>query len=359
MKKNNKVLLQNPQGTESFCMEEAALHRQISAQLTEIPRLWGYLPVQTPIFDFFDIYSDVVNPEDVYRLIDREGDLLLLRSDVTLFLAKQIAVLLEKENLPLRVFYSDTILRHESKIDISKNEFFQTGAELFGIEGEKGDLEILFLLEEMLCSLPIKNFLHLGSRKLFNLCFSSLPVEVKGNLATAIGHRDFDKMVQLLKNFFTDDEITSYRDLFSFIGTSQEFSHFVESLVHQPIREEASYIAGLCAKTEKLFPQAAIRVDTSEIGERPYYTGMVFRAYTEYAATEIACGGRYDTLLEHFGKNCPSVGFSLMQRKIESLPALKKLIQLPKTQTLSGDDLSLLYQQAKILREKGEIIKLC
>ena len=359
MRKNNKALLQTPQGTESFCMEEAALHRQICNRLSDILMPRGYLPVQTPIFDFYDIYSDYVKSEDVYRLTDREGDLLLLRNDMTLFLAKQISVMLEEKNLPLRVFYSDTILRHENRVDISKNEFFQTGAEIFGVEGEKGDLEILLLVEELLSVLPIKTFLHLGSRKLFNLCFQELRPEPKMHLSTAVADRDFELFDRLLEPYYTAEQRERFRQLFAFIGTPDEFGQFAETLPSQPLRDEAFYIAGLGKKTSGLFPDAAVRIDTSEIGERNYYTGMVFRVYAEYAATEIAGGGRYDTLMEHFGKTCPSVGFSLMQRKIESLPGLRREAVTPQPRTLSGDDPADLYLRAKPLREKGEIVKLC
>lgn len=359
MKKNNKALLQTPQGTESFCMEEAALHRRVVNRLSDILMLWGYLPVQTPIFDFYDIYSDYVRSEDVYRLTDREGDLLLLRNDMTLFLAKQISVLLEEKNLPLRVFYSDTILRHENKADISKNEFFQTGAEIFGVEGEKGDLEILLLLEELLAILPIKTFLHLGSRKLFNLSFTDLQPDLKNLLSAAVENRDFEGFDRLLQPYYTDDQRNRFRRLFSFIGTPDEFRNFAEEMISQPLRDEALYIAGLGQKTAKQFPEASVRIDTSEIGERNYYTGMVFRVYAEYAATEIAGGGRYDTLMEHFGKTCPSVGFSLMQRKIESLPGLRREAVTPKATILSDGDIIGLYRKAKEMRAKGEIVRLC
>ena len=359
MKRNNKALLQNPQGTDSFCLEEAAFHRKIAGRFSEILTLWGYLPVQTPIFDFYDIYSDYVKSEDVYRLTDREGDLLLLRNDVTLFLAKQISSLLEPKNLPLRVFYSDTILRHENKTDISKNEFFQTGAELFGVGGEKGDLEILFLLEEMLASLPIQTFLHLGSRKLFNLACAGLPPEITPSLATVVRNRDFELLTSILAPVCSESQIDRFHRLFSFIGPPKAFASFAESLDSQPLREEALYIAALGEKTARLFPNAEIRTDTSEIGERNYYTGMVFRVYTEHAATEIAGGGRYDTLMEHFGTTCASVGFSLMQRKIESLPTLRSKTSPQPFVTLTGDDTAELYLKAKSLREQGGIVKLC
>ena len=85
-----KNLFQIPQGTESLSLKEASTHRRITDALEALFLSWGYFPVQTPVFDFFDIYRPLLKSaslEKVYRLIDREGDLLMLRSDVTLFLA--------------------------------------------------------------------------------------------------------------------------------------------------------------------------------------------------------------------------------------------------------------------------------
>ena len=359
MKRNNKALLQNPQGTDSFCMEEAAFHRKIAGRFSEILTLWGYLPVQTPIFDFYDIYSDYVNSEDVYRLTDREGDLLLQRNDVTLFLAKQLSSLLEPKTLPLRVFYSDKILRHENKTDISKNEFFQTGDELFGVGDGKGALEILFLLEEMVGYRQLQTFILFGYRRLFYLAYGRLPPGSLPSLATVVRNRDFELLTSILAPFCAESQIARCRRLFSLIGPPKAFASFAESLYSQPLREEALYIAALGEKTARLFPNAEIRTDTSEIGERNYYTGMVFRVYTEHAATEIAGGGRYDTLMEHFGTTCASVGFSLMQRKIESLPTLRSKTSPQPFVTLTGDDTAELYLKAKSLREQREISKLC
>ena len=178
-------------------------------------------------------------------------------------------------------------------------------------------------------------------------------------LAAAVRNRDSELLTSILAPVCSESQIDRFRRLFSFIGPPKAFASFAESLDSQPLREEALYIAALGEKTARLFPNAEIRTDTSEIGERNYYTGMVFRVYTEHAATEIAGGGRYDTLMEHFGTTCASVGFSLMQRKIESLPTLRSKTSPQPFVTLTGDDTAELYLKAKSLREQGEIVKLC
>ncbi|NBC28948.1 MAG: ATP phosphoribosyltransferase regulatory subunit, partial [Spirochaetes bacterium] len=136
MTAQRKNILRLPQGTESFHLGEALRHRERLRRLEDLYGSWGYLPVETPVFDFYDVYAPLMRSKavgDVYRLIDREGELLLLRSDATLFLAKQLGLILQDEDLPVRVYYADTILRHQDPDDISKNEFVQTGVELIGV----------------------------------------------------------------------------------------------------------------------------------------------------------------------------------------------------------------------------------
>ncbi|MDC7242086.1 MAG: ATP phosphoribosyltransferase regulatory subunit, partial [Spirochaetales bacterium] len=93
--KNN--LLRIPQGTESLYLEETFRHRKILRHMEDMCEEWGYLPVQTPVFDFYDNYRNLLDSrleEQSYKLIDREGDLLMLRRDITLFLARQMGMIL-------------------------------------------------------------------------------------------------------------------------------------------------------------------------------------------------------------------------------------------------------------------------
>ena len=172
MPRIREKILNLPQGTEVLHLEEALQHRNITRTLNDLYTSWGYLPVKTPIFDFYDNYQSLLSRKDkenIYRLMDRDGDLLMLRSDITLFLARQMGLILNREDLPARVCYSDIILRHQNREDISKNEFFQTGVELIGADGLEGDMEILMLMNNTMSKLVVPYYLHMGSRNLFNL----------------------------------------------------------------------------------------------------------------------------------------------------------------------------------------------
>lgn len=345
--------LRVPQGTESFFLDEAERHKELLRRIEDRYALWGYQPVQTPMIDFYDSYGGLLDKkriEESYRLINREGDLLILRSDITLFLARQMALSLEQEKLPVRVYYSDSILRYQNHEDISHNEFFQTGCELIGKESLDGDLEMIMMLKEQLSSLELPPFrIHMGSRELFRLILQGYGKEKKEKEAALLMDvRDYDGLTEILPSQAVD--------LLFFIGTFDEFRQKINGLdgalsaMIEPARNSLTLMA---EQLEKTGEDRCFRIDLSEIGGQPYYTGIVFQAYLEGADRAVASGGRYDDLFGRFGMDVTSVGFSLLLRKMEKLrprPEREEPLRLKR----EGRDFSQVYKEATGLRQRGK-----
>ena len=359
-KKNG--FLQIPQGTEGLYLEEAFRHRKITKHIEKIFTLWGYLPVETPVFDFFDTYSHLLDKnraEHTYRLIDREGELLMLRSDITLFLAKQMSLVLDEKDLPVRVFYADTILRYESHEDISSNEFFQSGCELIGKPGIEGDLEIILLLYNMFKEIKLKSVkIHIGSRSLLNsLCegFTSREM-VKINLY--IDERSRNKIKSLfLSKGYSREKSSFYVSLLMFIGSVPQFESFINenrNSLSEYLMKEIEYLLEISKIITGLEGSESFRIDISEIGGQDYYTGIVFSAYLEGLSTAAASGGRYDSLFNKFGYSASSVGFSMLQRKIEPLLIESEKYAPPKAHIKNdNEDFAQAYKRGSELRNEG------
>ena len=362
MTKNSKNMLETPQGTESILLREAFLHKQVTYQIEKLFSKWGYLPSLTPVFDFYDIYRPLLKDipsEKIYRLIDREGDLLMLRSDITLFLAKQLGPVLKSLKTPVRVCYADSILRHQDKEDISRNEFFQTGAELFGKPGIEGDLEIFMLLIETLDLLSLPGTrIHIGSRELFNTVYSEYPENERRELLNTIIKRDW---IQLKKKSsrHREEDLDSIQELFSFIGSFKNFEEFIrkdKNAVFKSALKAFSYIQKLIENMEKLDVPDIVRIDFSEIGTQPYHTGIAFQVYMEGTDSAVISGGRYDNLMNQFGGNASSVGFSLLLRKAEPFIGNRDRFKFPEAVHIAeGMDFAEKYKNAHKIRENGGI----
>jgi ATP phosphoribosyltransferase regulatory subunit len=353
-------MLKTPQGTESIFLKEAFLHKQVTYKIEKLFSSWGYPPSLTPVFDFYDIYRPLlkdVPSEKIYRLIDREGDLLMLRSDITLFLAKQLGPVLKSLKTPVRVCYADSILRHQDKEDISRNEFFQTGAELFGKPGIEGDLEIFMLLIETLDLLSLPGTrIHVGSRELFNSVYSDYTDKEKGDLLNSIIKRDWELLKE--KSFrHSKDDLETLINIFSFIGSCDDFAVFAEKTSGFSAMESAvNYLKELVSNIRKLNVPDIVRIDLSEIGTQPYHTGIAFQVYMEGTDSAVISGGRYDNLMQQFGGNASSVGFSLLLRKVEPFIGNRERFVFPEAvETASGKDFTEKYMNAKKIRENGGI----
>ena len=55
-----------------------------------------------------------------------------------------------------------------------------------------------------------------------------------------------------------------------------------------------------------------VTFDLSMTGNYGYYTGIIFRGYTFGTGDAVVKGGRYDHLLEKFGKTSASIGFAIV-----------------------------------------------
>ncbi len=354
-------LLKTPQGAESIFLDEAYKHEKINELINKKYTSWGYLPIKTPVFDFYETYEKLLSTEskkNCFRLMDRNGELLLLRNDITLFLARQLGRIIKDDNKPLRVHYADSIMRHQSEIDISNKEFFQTGAELVGQSGINGDLEVITLLNSIINELKLNETkIHIGSRSLLDGVLKNFPDLDSITLIGLINLRDIAAFSKYLNNTSAKSVSKDLIDLFLFIGTYNKYkifcemnSDFIDSI---GIRSEIDYLALIGNNLAQISLIDNFRIDLSEVANRSYYTGIVFKAYCKDVDSPIASGGRYDKLISKFGKSIPSVGFSLLLRKVEPIIEDNRFIP-PNIEYINiTSNFVSGYNEAEAIRENG------
>lgn len=308
-----------PTGTETLQLDEAARHRRITRTLEDCFLQWGYRPAETPLVDYFEVYRRLLSEDGIatmYRAVDRHGDILAVRSDTTLFLAKQLGLHLDSDDLPVRVFYNDQIVRAEDRHDLSNNEYQQAGIELVGIPGAEGDIEVLLLATEALSALKLETVVvHIGSREVVEALITEhdLPRE-------ALLHALINRDRHALRELSVPDAAIS---LLLFVGTPSELHDALTSSASMGGRAHAAAneLAGLIETVVSLSDapdtwRQRLRIDLSEVGSHRFYTGIAFSAYAAEVNDAVLRGGRYDTLLRDFGFDVPSVGFSMYTRKL-------------------------------------------
>lgn len=344
MDRNHPFLFKIPQGAEGLFLEEAQRRQSLTSLVQEGFRAWGYGPVQTPALDFYDLYAPLISkPDQMYRLIDRDGELLMLRSDITLFLARHLGLSLSPGHAPLRVSYADSLFRPQDDDDIATHESFQVGAEFVGAASPEGDWEVLLLLDDILERLGLPEArIHIGSRALAE---ALLPREGLEAALKAITLRDPEGLPPGQAEFFLnvigspDQAVPAAEKALAGLNAGPELRALWTDLL-ETVRLVSS-----------LGRPGRFVLDVSEVGRQPYYTGLVWSAYHPGAGEAIAAGGRYDRLLGRFGLDSPSVGWSLMLRKAEAL--LGKAQATPALPAAPGRSFAQRLAEARRLRAAG------
>jgi ATP phosphoribosyltransferase regulatory subunit len=287
----------------------------------------------------------------------------MLRSDITLFLARQMGLILTEADLPARICYSDSILRHQDSEDISHNEFFQSGIELIGKSGFQGDMEVLLLLCRTLDLLDIPTEIHLGSHALFNSVFNAFSETQKKKLLKLTSLREFEEIIDICTPEIGQTDAAAAAELFSFIGNGEKLKDFAGGLksssesVYSSASTELEYLITLADNLKNANCSNRLQIDLSEAGSQAYHTGIVFQVYMHGMDTAVISGGRYDKLLANFGINAPSVGFSLLQRKIEPGIGGRERFTLP-SEIIGMEDNNIVesFKKAEKIRKEGKTV---
>ena len=364
-----KQILHTPEGVRDIYNEECQKKLCLQELLHDTLRRYGYRNIQTPTFEFFDVFSKEVGTvpsRELYKFFDREGNTLVLRPDITPSIARAASRYFLEEDMPIRLCYMGNTFINNANFQGRLKEVTQLGAECMGELSVDADAEMLALVAESLISAGLREFQisvgHIGY-------FKSLLGEAQ------IGEEDELALRELIsnKNHFGAEELLSGLSIRENVkealvclpqmyGSAEILEKASALAVNREGREAVERLAKLYEILKLYGLEKYISFDLGIVSKYKYYTGILFRAYTYGTGEPVVKGGRYDTLLGHFGKNAPSVGFAIVVDQL--LMALNRQnIKIPTPMPA----LLLLYReeerakavaQAKTLREAGTPVEL-
>ncbi len=308
-----------PTGVEALMMGSARRRRALEQRLVARLEAEGFSEVVLPVVDYLAPYEALLSPasrEQLYRLVDRDGEVLALRGDFTPMLARLLAPRLQFLELPLKLYYRGDVLRYQEERAGRQRELYQVGAEVLGMEGTAGEelaLESFLALLEAACP-PLSNeqrrpLVVLGFAGALDQPLAESGVEQVGRLAAAVLRRDR----------------AAVRDMSP--GLLQVVREGVPADVECLGEIAVAQLRRLMVLVERLgesHPRLQLRVDLAEfadqileprlrpeLGPGAYYDGLIFRAYAAEGSQEIGAGGRYDRLFYTLGAEVTAAGFSL------------------------------------------------
>ena len=149
-----------PQGVRDLLPEDMAARNQAIKQIKNVFKKYGYERIATPVLEFYDTLAKGLSPdlaERCIKFVDRDGQLMVLRPDMTTPIARVVASRMKDVTEPIRLFYIENIFRKQKPEAGRDTEFCQVGIELIGLEGKEADDEVLNIAREILETVGLQN----------------------------------------------------------------------------------------------------------------------------------------------------------------------------------------------------------
>jgi ATP phosphoribosyltransferase regulatory subunit len=360
---NNKKYTQIPPGTQILIGRAARRRRALERAIASVFEGWSYEEIVAPIFDYYDVFIKGMGTgleEQIYRFIDREGNVLALRPEFTSLVAKTVVTRLASAAKPIRLYYSGDVLRFEKPKGGRQREFAQIGIEHFGGSGKSADVEILLIAVEAFERLGISEFqINLGSVDFFGGIIDrfELPEERIAQLKEVLNLKDQSGLEALLNALPLEERRRNILRAIPHLTGGREVLREARALVRNPRSVEAvDHLEDIYSIFEKLGLAGRLTIDLGEVRGFDYYTGILFRAYVPRLGFEVANGGRYDGLPATFGQDLPAVGFSFSLDRLEQIATPKLDVSDPTPTSINGDAE---FEQVLQLRHAGKAVKLC
>ncbi|MGH7450447.1 MAG: ATP phosphoribosyltransferase regulatory subunit [bacterium] len=322
LKDEEKQAFRLPSGVEDLLFADATQHRAIERRLAELLAASGYREIITPTIEYGEVYLLAGKTrhgrnrldEKVYRVIDRDGNLLALRADFTAQIARLAASRFVGMVVPIRLYYSGKVFRAEPHHAGRSREKWQVGFEILGASDIETDAEAVTNILDSLAALKIDNArVAIGNVEYLNgiMAHAGIEGEKRQTLKYLIERQDIAGLAQTMEDFSLPSPVRNALTQIPNLHGGREILPEAQRLAQNEISHQAlDRLEALLAMIQKHAQADKVFFDLSEFDSMGYYTGLTLRAFVTGVGEEVGSGGRYDELISRFGVEVPAVGFA-------------------------------------------------
>ena len=312
--------LQLPKGTRDFAPEEKIIRDKVVDTLKEVFELYGFAPLETPIFERFDVLSSKYTGgaeilKETFKLKDQGGRDLGLRYDLTVPLCRYIAMN-PNTKMPFKRYQIGEVFRDGPVASARYRQFTQCDVDVIGSSSMAADAEIVSLIFTAFKKLDFEIIIKVNNRKLLNDVLNFCGVE-KDKQDSAI--LSIDKLEKFglsavrneLKELRIDDsKINKIIDILNIKGSNGEKIKQLKNILKNS--DGLNQIEQLISYTDSQNIEADF--DVSLARGLSYYTGTVIEAFFKNSSikSSVCAGGRYDKMIGNLLEKgeFPAVGVS-------------------------------------------------
>ena len=320
-----------PPGTRDILPDEMRELRALQAALFGVFERFGYGEVRTPTIEYDEVLAragDAAAPP-AHRFFDESGDLVAMRSDMTIPIARLVATRFAAEEGPFRFSYSGTAYRAVRPQRGQMREFMQAGVELIGEPAPAGTAEVIEVLSAALDAAGLtRAVIGLGDADLYKQLLDELNVEgdsraaVLGRLAT----HDLVGLEAEVEALDIDDGARKTLLRLPNIRGGAEVLEAAQEVGGAAVQRASGRLAATFEDLRQRGVADRIQLDLGLLRDLGYYSGAIVEVYDPAVGHVLGGGGRYDALMGRFGRPMPAAGFGLHLERLHIAQAEEERI---------------------------------
>lgn len=300
---------------KDFLPLEAKWKLELEQKIRSAFHSWGYQEVISPTFEYSDLFAlGSQDQRQAYRFFDQNGDLLVLRPDLTTPIARIVATRLKDEAKPLRLAYIANVFRYDEVQVGFQREFYQAGVELLGSSAAAADAEAAALAATIFNEVGVADFkLDLGHTGYIQGILAECKSQsIRQKIWQLLLKKDLVGLKDVVTSGGLPDSIKGLLlKLPRFRGGEALLDQAYSSAPNQLAREAVANLQKIYQYLSEYGLGSQVEIDLSMVKSLGYYTGMVLEGYVPRVGFTLCSGGRYDQLSRRFDSHLPAVGFAL------------------------------------------------
>jgi ATP phosphoribosyltransferase regulatory subunit len=310
-----------PPGTRDILPAEMRELRQLQGALATVFERFGYGEVATPTLEYDEVLArgDERGAPVAYRFFDADGELLAMRTDMTVPIARLVATRLASEEPPFRLSYFANAYRAVRPQRGQMREFAQAGVELIGAEAPEGTAEVVGVLSAALDAVGLNRaVIGLGDADLYRQLLAELdvPRERHEEILELLAAHDLVGLEREVDALGLDEgERATLLRLPNLRGGSEVLDE-AHKLGGAAVERATQRLAATYAALGDRGVAGRINLDLGLLRDLGYYTGAILEVYDPAVGHILGGGGRYDELVGRFGRPLPAAGFALYLERV-------------------------------------------
>jgi ATP phosphoribosyltransferase regulatory subunit len=311
-----------PPGTRDVLPDEMRELRRLHLALIGVFEERGYGEVATPAIEYDEVLArgDGRTADTAYRFFDGSGDLLALRSDMTVPIARLIATRYANAEMPLRLCYLANAYRAVRPQRGQMREFAQAGVELIGAPAPDGTAEVVEVLEAALDAAGLgRAVIGLGDADLYRQLLAEFGIEGEARdsiLARLAAHDLVGLETELSELQGVSDEQVATCVALSQLRGGKEVLAEARALGGAAVERATARLGETLEALEARGVAQRVQIDLGLLRDLGYYSGAILEVYDPALGHVLGGGGRYDGLLKRFGIDQPAAGFALYMERV-------------------------------------------